>query len=316
MKNQLGFSPVILLVIVAIISLVVLFKSQVLPEFNQTPTHLPNLESSPSATISPTSSPSASPSAKPIIKPSTAIPSPSVAPTVNNSPPSSGFSVQTVKSDAGTFTVLIGSADLHSTKVIVDTASDKDCSNDCPVLPLATYASRNGAYAGINGSFFCPTAYPSCAGKTNSFDTLLMNKNKVYFNSSNNVYSTIPAVIFMNGSARFIGQSLDWGRDTGIDGMIANYPMLVQGGNIAFAGSSDPKLTNKSGRSFVGASGSTIYIGVVQNATIDEAAKTIHAMGIQNALNLDDGGSVAMWWGGYKAGPGRDIPNAVLFVNR
>jgi len=29
---------------------------------------------------------------------------------------------------------------------------------------------------------FCPSTYPQCAGKTNSFDTLLMNKNKVYFN--------------------------------------------------------------------------------------------------------------------------------------
>ena len=87
-------------------------------------------------------------------------------------------------------------ADLHATRVIVDTASDGDCSNNCPVLPLVDYVSRSSAYAGINGTFFCPTEYPSCAGKTNSFDTLLMNKNKVYFNSANNVYSTVPAAIF------------------------------------------------------------------------------------------------------------------------
>jgi hypothetical protein len=52
-------------------------------------------------------------------------------------------------------------------------------------------------YAGINGVFFCPSTYPSCAGKTNSFDTLLMNKNKTYFNGTNNIYSTVPAVLFV-----------------------------------------------------------------------------------------------------------------------
>ena len=46
------------------------------------------------------------------------------------------------------------------------------------------------------------------------------------------------------------------------------------------------------------------------------AAKVLAAMGLENALNLDDGGSTALWSGGYKAGPGRNIPNAVLLVRR
>ncbi|HEY5122972.1 MAG TPA: hypothetical protein VIK14_04485, partial [Ignavibacteria bacterium] len=106
--------------------------------------------------------------------------------TASNTPPSTGFSVQSVSTDNGSFTVEIVAADLNSTKVIVDTASDSDCSNNCPTLALSDYISRSGAFAGINGSYFCPAEYPSCAGKTGSFDTLLMNKNKVYFNSSNN----------------------------------------------------------------------------------------------------------------------------------
>ena len=51
-------------------------------------------------------------------------------------PPGSGFSVQKVSTDVGDFTVAIVAADLNSTRVIVDTASDGDCSNNCPVLPL------------------------------------------------------------------------------------------------------------------------------------------------------------------------------------
>jgi len=96
-----------------------------------------------------------------------------------STPPSSGYSRQKVSVEGlGDYLVDIIAGDLGSTKVIVDTASSSNCGNDCPVLPLATYVSRTGAYAGVNGSYFCPASYPSCAGKTNSFDLLLMNKDK------------------------------------------------------------------------------------------------------------------------------------------
>lgn len=235
---------------------------------------------------------------------------------VNNTPPGSGYSRQRVKSDIGEYVVDIVSADLGSTRVIVDTASDEDCKDNCLVLSLGDYVGRNGAFAGVNGSYFCPASYPSCAGKANSFDTLLMNKKKTYFNSDNNVYSTVPAAIFLGGSVRYVGQSLEWGRDTGVDGVIANQPLLLSGGNIVFGGSGDPKQGSKGSRSFVGSKGSTVYIGVVHNATVAEVAHVLKAMGLEGALNLDSGGSTAFWAGGYKAGPGRAIPNAVLFVRK
>ena len=236
---------------------------------------------------------------------------------VNNAPPGSGYSRQRVDAADSSFLVDIVAGNLSSTKVIVDTASDNDCANDCPTLPLGTYVSRNGAYAGINGSYFCPAEYPSCAGKTNSFDTLAMNKNKHYINSDNNVYSTVPAVIFGGGWVRFVGQSLQWGRDTGVDGVLANQPLLVSGGNSVFGGDGDLKKGSKGNRSFVSNKGNTVYIGVIRNATVAEASLVLKAMGMDNALNLDSGGSTALWaGGGYKAGPGRNIPNAIVFVNK
>lgn len=234
----------------------------------------------------------------------------------NNTPPSSGYSRQKVNTEIGEFLVDIISADLNSTRVVVDTASDGDCRDNCPVLSLGDYVSRSGAYAGINGSYFCPATYPSCAGKTNSFDTLLMNKNKVYFNSDNNVYSTVPVAAFGSGWARFMGRSLDWGRDTGVDAVIANQPLLLSGGNIAFGGDGDPKKGSKGARSFIGNKGSTVYIGVTHNATVAENAYVLKALGLENGLNLDSGGSTALWSGGYKAGPGRNIPNAILFIRK
>lgn len=240
---------------------------------------------------------------------------PTQASVVSNSPPGSGYSFQSVKIDSGSFNVAIVAADLNSTRVIVDTASDGTCKDNCPVLPLGTYVSRSGAYAGINGSFFCPQDYPSCAGKTNSFDTLLMNKNKVYFNSENNVYSTVPIAVFGGNWARFMGRTLDWGRDTGVDGVIASYPLYVSGGNVVHEGASD-KFAARGARTFIANKGNFAYIGIVYAATSGEAAKALKALGMDNAIGLDQGGSTALWFNGYKAGPGRGIPSALLFVRK
>jgi len=235
----------------------------------------------------------------------------------NNNAPSNGYSYQAVNTGSGTFNVAIIAADMNSTRVIIDTASDSTCTNDCPVLPLGTYAARSGAFAGINGSFFCPADYPSCAGKTGSFDTLLMNKNKVYFNSDNNKYSTVPLAYFTGNSMGVRGQSLDWGRDTGVDGVIANHPLYISGGNNNFGGSDEQKLNDVGTRTFVANKGSMVYIGIIYNATSANAAAVLKTMGMDNALGLDQGGSTALWQNGsYLAGPGRNIPNALLFVRK
>ncbi len=235
---------------------------------------------------------------------------------ISNSAPGSGYSRQTVQTDIGPYVVDIIAADLNSTRVIVDTASDTDCSNNCPVLPLATYVSRSGAFAGVNGTYFCPESYPACAGKTNSYDLLVMNKKKTYFNSANNVYSQNPAAIFSGSSARFVAHAQDAGRDTGVDAVISNFPLLLINGQIQFGGNSDPKMGSKGNRSFIGSKGSTAYIGVLRNVTVAEGAHVLKALGLDHAMNLDSGGSTALWFGGYKAGPGRNLPNAVLFVRK
>ena len=241
----------------------------------------------------------------------------SQSPPTTTTPPGSGYQRVGANSDVGAFTVDMVAGDLNSTRVIVDTASGSDCANDCPVLSLGDYVSRNGAIAGINGSYFCPASYPQCAGKTNSYDTLLMNKSKTYFNSANNVYSQVPAVIISGNSARFVSRSADWGRDTGVEMVLANHPLMVLNGQVVFGGNSDPKQGSKGPRSFIASKGSTVYIGVVYNATVGEAAHALKSLGLDNALNLDSGGSTALWANGrYLAGPGRAIPNAILFVRK
>ena len=285
------------------------------------PSPVPTLTPSPSPTpestaiSTPTTTPSVVPTVIPTLKPLT---SPTIKPTaappvVNNNPPGAGYARQTVQTDAGAFTVSIVSANVSSTKVIVDTASTSDCFSNCPAISLGEYVTRNGGWAGINGSYFCPKDYPSCAGKENTFDLLVMNKDKYYFNSANNVYSTNPVVGFRDGSVSFVSAGSQWGRDTSLNGVLMNYPLLVFGGNITFGGDDDPKKGSKGARSFVANRGNTVYIGVVHNATVAESARVMKALGMDNALNLDNGGSTALWHGGYKVGPGRAIPNAIIF---
>ena len=235
----------------------------------------------------------------------------------SNTPPGSGYSRQTVNVEGlGSYLVSLVAADISSTRVIVDTAADSDCTNDCPVLSLGEYVSRNGAYAGVNGSYFCPASYASCTGKTNTFDLLVMNHKKTYFNSGNNVYSNNPAVVFGDGYVRFVNSASEWGRDTSPTGVLSNFPLLVFNGQVVFGGDDDPKKGSKGGRSFVADKEGKVYIGVVHSATVAESARVLQTLGVRNAMNLDDGGSTALYSGGYKAGPGRNLPNVILFVGK
>jgi hypothetical protein len=270
-------------------------------------------EPSPETTSSPTPTSVPSPSAlsSPTLVPTFA---PTPISTQSNTPPGAGYSRQTVSTNVGSFLVSMVAADISSTRVLVDTASPGDCGSNCPALPLSDYVARNGGWAGVNGTYFCPIDYASCAGRENTFDLLVMNKDKTYFNSDNNVYSNNPAVIFGNGYIRFVTSASQWGRDTSPNGVISNFPLLVFNSQVYFGGDDDPKKGSKGGRSFVANKGNTVYIGVVHSATVAESARALHALGMENAMNLDDGGSTALWHGGYKVGPGRNIPNAIIFA--
>jgi hypothetical protein len=113
-----------------------------------------------------------------------------------------------------------------------------------------------------------------------------------------------------------VGQALEWGRDSGVDAVLSNYPLLVSGGNVVYSGGGDPKFVPKGPRGFVAVKGNMVYIGVISSASMEDSAHVLKSLGMDNALNLDEGGSTALWDGGYKAGPGRNIPNAILFVRK
>ena len=235
----------------------------------------------------------------------------------SNTLPASGFSRQKVSTSRGDFVVALEVA--SGAKIVVDTASDSDCNDNCPVLPLSDYVARNGGFAGINGAYFCPPDYASCQGKTNSFDTLAVNgRTHSILNRANNVYSVVPLVTMYGTSLTFYDRTVDWGIQTNGTGALANHPRLLRDGNIAFDENSlEPYIRDGRGpKGFIGLKDGAVVIGHVFGATVPEQAEVLKTLGLQQAMNLDGGGSSALWVdGGYKVGPGRQLPSAIVLVH-
>lgn len=227
----------------------------------------------------------------------------------SNSLPGSGYSRQKVSTSRGEFVISMVTA--PGARVVIETAGDSDCADNCPTKSLAEHIASSGGFAGINGAYFCPPDYAKCQGKVNSFDTLAVNgRTKAVLNRANNVYSTVPLVASYGNKLSFYDQTVQWGVDTSSGGGLANYPRLVRDGGVATTDDS-----GKGVRGFIGQKDNAIVIGHVYAASYGDTAEVLKTLGLQNAMNLDGGGSSALWIdGSYKVGPGRSLPTAVVLV--
>lgn len=216
-----------------------------------------------------------------------------------------------VSTQKGGFTTDILRVDLARAWARTFVAHDGDCARDCAVKPLAGYVGENGGVAGINGTYFCPPDYAHCAERKNSFDLLVFDyARKKYSNSGNNQYSTNPLVNFYSGRANLYGAASGFGRDTGANGVISNFPLLISNGTIVGG------ETGKGTRGAIGFNGSIVWAVQVRSASFQDTAFVLQALGANNAMNLDGGGSSALYFnGGYRVGPGRALPNAIVFGN-
>jgi exopolysaccharide biosynthesis protein len=104
---------------------------------------------------------------------------------------------------------------------------------------------------------------------------------------------------------------------------ISNKPRLIENGAVVLK-SSDMDTYQRTGRTWRNAIGytkaginpdGTIYLVFVRNATVSDLAAVMKAMKMDYAMNLDGGYSTALHYNNeYKLGPGRNVPNALLFV--
>lgn len=251
----------------------------------------------------------------------TATPAPATSSGSSQSVDGATYENKTVSTSRGSFTVDMMTLDMGKVKMITDTASDSDCSNNCPTKSLASYVSANGGFAGINGTYFCPSDYADCAGKTNTFHWKILTTrlNKI-INENNGLAENDPAIAWGNGQIKWYGTWNSFkSSGFGASGAINSRPRLVENGNnVLNDGDLDDKQrTVKSNRGGLGMNGNTMYAVVARSATVPDLAEIMRSLGAKYAMNIDGGGSSAIYFNGsYKAGPGRSLPNAVIFAAR
>jgi exopolysaccharide biosynthesis protein len=234
-------------------------------------------------------------------------------------PPTSaeGYSYVTVNTSKGTFGVHLIKVPLSSVKVVTASAAGENCKDNCPTKSLAQHVSDNGGFAGMNGSYFCPPDYSECGGKVNSFDyAVYKSSSGKWLNKSALTWGDTGLMTFKGNSAKFYKRSSDYGGG-GVTAGISNYPSLLKDGKIV---TDDGILTSyqktaRGPRGVIGVGNTNLYLAIINGATVVEAGYAAQALGMLHALNLDGGGSTAMYInGGYIAGPGRGLPNAVVLT--
>ncbi len=248
-------------------------------------------------------------------------PSPAPAPTTYNKNARnqySWFEQKYVETEVGSFWVDIVVADLNNPnlRIITDTVDERDNCWDtgCGAKSLRDYVSANGGFAGIHGSYFCPPDYTaSCSTIPYSFDLATYNSR---LGKWINPYLKYKGLMTFSGRTPsfYYGQEDSILQSISVTAGIANHPPLISGGNLVYSGLDSKQANVKSYRGGIGYAGNLLYLIVARSATVPDLAYVMKALGIQNGLNLDGGGSSALYYDGYKLGPGRLLPNAIILA--
>jgi len=227
-----------------------------------------------------------------------------------------GYSRIDVPTAAGTFTTHLIKERLADVRVRTLTANTSDCFSACPAKPLAQYVAENGAYAGIHGSYFCPPDYAPCASKVNTYDYAVYNSNLGAWINPRHLSNPINALAtFTSGSATFYRRVSSYARGP-VSAGISNFPLVLQNGvPVDVSADIDANQMLRGTRGAIAVDATYVYLAVISNASVPQIAFVMQALGARDAMNLDGGGSVAMWiGGGYVVGPGRQLPNAIVLL--
>lgn len=244
----------------------------------------------------------------------------------------SSWERKTVTTSDGSFSIQLVKVKLTNTNLKIKslTGSSKDCYGvPCVTRSLESYATQVNGFAGINGSYFCPGDYASCAGQAGSFYWLWYNSvTGIFSNSYQNQFNQGPVIAFDTQNRYYYYRTAkDWPGKTTFESVtksklaaaISDGPGLIFDSSLVVSADQlDTKQrTVKSNRSGIGFKGDYAYLVVASGATVLDLGKIMQSMGMEYALNLDGGGSSALYYDGqYRVGPGRNIPNALIFTER
>ncbi len=314
-KKDKGITNLLLILLVALFFLSFFIIKNSTPISIELNKETPSPTPTPTISTTPTPSPTITATPKPTV---TATPSTAPAPAGVSGPPGAGYSYITVQTEKGNFSASVLSVDLNSARAITDTANDSDCADNCPVMNLQDFVNRNGGFAGVNGTYFCPAEYPECSGKKNSFDFPVYNTRLGKWINGGNLFWNGRSIVYFDGSgAHYMQNANSFGG--GLTAGIVNYPGLLYNGNVQIddsqSGLSDKQkaVGLKMGIGII--SEKRVIIVGANSVNMQQFAYVFKALGARSALNLDTGGSTALYYNGrYYLGPGRNLPNAIIFA--
>jgi hypothetical protein len=228
----------------------------------------------------------------------------------------------------GTFNIDVISVGQDTFEMMTDTAELSDCSDNCAAKSLLTYIDENGGNIGIHGTYFCPPDYSACAYKTNTFNPpvfntaadVMINEEKLRFHNGPLMAVDTNGTYYYFHRAKDFGYTVDEFEQTygvQLQAAIANYPSLVEDGSVIVG--SEPlefSQTLSSTRGGIGYNDDKVFLVIAHSASVTDLAYIMQTLGATYALNLDGGGSTALYLDGYKDGPGRLLPNAIVFKHR
>jgi exopolysaccharide biosynthesis protein len=233
--------------------------------------------------------------------------------------------ITTKKGD--TFTVDLVEIDLNdpNLEIITDTAQSADCEHNCQAKSLGDYVFEYNAFAGMNGTYF-----DTGAGKLNYYFFPVYNtEQEVFINEDQLKYWTTGPIMAFDEDNNFYYfkdsrefKSVEYFEETHaveLQAAIGCKPRIIEEGlNYLIDWEVDDKQRYvKSIRNAVGYKDETFYLLTMRNATIEDLADVLKTLKVEYALNMDGGSSSALFYNDeYMVGPGRDVPNVILFRKR
>jgi len=249
--------------------------------------------------------------------------------TMQGSSAESTFVEETLSTTSGDFWVSAVILKKDTFTLITQVADDTECENDCSAQPLETYIADNQAFAGINGTYFCPPDYAYCAEKTYSFlpPVYDVDTDKIIRENTMSFHNRPMIAALEDGRLMYFHRDEDFGvslaafeNEVGseVTGVIGSWPSLIEAGQNVLANEpQEATFTNKGRRDGIGWDDEYIYLISVGSASMSDLAVIFQTINVDYAMNLDGGGSSAFYYNGdYKVGPGRLLPNAVVFTRK
>lgn len=246
----------------------------------------------------------------------------------------SSYEYRKIETDRGTFSLDLVRLDLMNPNLeILTLAADQEVcrGSACTAKSLADYVFKNQAFAGINASYFCAS---SACGKVNYYfapvyDNLLgkmINEDQLKY------WTTGPMIAFDENNrfyyfkdARDFKSKADFEQVYGVklQAAMGNKPRILENKmNVLIdwdldLGQSQGKYLRNAiayRENLNNPGKGDLYLVILRGATLDDLAYVLQYLGFDYALNLDGGYSSALIYNGeYMQGPGRKIPNAIIF---